>query len=96
LFDNAQPESADISGVVRVGTSEIFVAEIRHFAIKKKSQATWSRELFGKVLKNLSHFEEEEIYEISKKKSEGFGQISSFLLLKSPYLVNRFCCVANM
>jgi hypothetical protein len=35
LFDNAQPESADISGVVRPGTGEIFVAEIRHFAIKK-------------------------------------------------------------
>ncbi len=35
LFDNAQPESADIIGVVRAGNSEIFVAEIRHFAIKK-------------------------------------------------------------
>jgi hypothetical protein len=35
LFDNAQPESGDISGVVRVGTSEIFLAEIRQFAIKK-------------------------------------------------------------
>jgi hypothetical protein len=32
LFDN---ESADISGVVRSGTSEIFVAEIRHFAISQ-------------------------------------------------------------
>jgi hypothetical protein len=35
LFDNAQPESADIIGVVRAGNSEIFVTEIRHFAIKK-------------------------------------------------------------
>jgi hypothetical protein len=66
LFDNAQPESADIIGVVGAGTGEIFVAEIRHFAVKKRSQATWSREVFGKVLKKLSHFEEEESYEISK------------------------------
>jgi hypothetical protein len=35
LFDNAQPESADIIGVVRAGTSEILVAEIRHFAINE-------------------------------------------------------------
>jgi hypothetical protein len=35
LFDNAQPESGDINGVVRAGTSEIFVAEIRHFATNK-------------------------------------------------------------
>jgi hypothetical protein len=35
LFDNAQPESADIIGI-RAGTGEIFVAEIRHFTIKKK------------------------------------------------------------
>jgi hypothetical protein len=66
LFDNAQPESADTIGVVRLGTGEIFVAELP-FCYKKKSQATWSRELFGKVLKYLSHFEEEESYEISKK-----------------------------
>jgi hypothetical protein len=35
LFDIAQPESADIIGVVRAGNSEISMAEIRHFAIKK-------------------------------------------------------------
>jgi hypothetical protein len=35
LFDNAQPVSGDIIGVVRAGTSDFFVAEIRHFAIKK-------------------------------------------------------------
>jgi hypothetical protein len=35
LFDNAQPESADIIGVVRAGTSEIVMAEIRHFAINE-------------------------------------------------------------
>jgi hypothetical protein len=35
LFDNSQPESADIIGVVRAGTGEIFVAEIRHSVIKK-------------------------------------------------------------
>jgi hypothetical protein len=38
LFDNAQPESADIIGVVRAGTSEIVVAEIRHFAINESSK----------------------------------------------------------
>jgi hypothetical protein len=35
LFDNAQPESADRIAVVRAGTSEILVAEIRHFAINE-------------------------------------------------------------
>jgi hypothetical protein len=35
LFGNAQPVSGDIIGVVRVGISDFFVAEIRHFAIKK-------------------------------------------------------------
>jgi hypothetical protein len=35
LFDNAQPESADIIGVVRARTTEIVVAEIRHFAINE-------------------------------------------------------------
>jgi NCAIR mutase (PurE)-related protein len=35
LFDNVQPESADIIGVVRAGTSEILVAEICHFAINE-------------------------------------------------------------
>jgi len=35
LYDNAQPESADIIGVVRAGTSENLVAEIRHFTINE-------------------------------------------------------------
>jgi hypothetical protein len=59
-----------------------------NFAIKKKSQATWSRELLGKFPKNLSNFKKEsyEIVEIFG----GFGQISSFLLVKLPYLSSRF------
>jgi hypothetical protein len=47
LFDNAQPESADIIGVVGAGTGEIFVAEIRHFAVKKGPKQHGQ----GKVLK---------------------------------------------
>jgi len=79
LFDNAQPESADIIGVVRAGTSEIVVAEIRHFAINEKFQATWSRELFEKILKKLSHFQEEESYEIAKKKNlKDLGRFLTF------------------
>jgi hypothetical protein len=35
LFDNAHPESAYIIGVVRAETSEILVAEIRHFAMNE-------------------------------------------------------------
>jgi NCAIR mutase (PurE)-related protein len=34
LFDNAQPESADIIGVVKAGTSEILVAENSPFCYK--------------------------------------------------------------
>jgi hypothetical protein len=53
---------------------------------KKKSQATWSKELYEKIPKN-SHIWK---FFFSKKKKAiifgGFGQISGFLLLKSPYL----------
>jgi hypothetical protein len=31
LFDNSQPVSGDIMGVVRAGSSDFLVAEIRHF-----------------------------------------------------------------
>jgi len=40
------------------------------------------RRFLGKFLKESSHFKEEK-YEIAKI-FEGFGQISNFLLLKSP------------
>jgi hypothetical protein len=52
------------------------------------SQPKWSREFFWKIFKKFSHLEEEsyEIIEIF----EEFGQISSFLVLESPYLSNRF------
>jgi hypothetical protein len=46
---------------------------------KKRSQATWSRELFEKIPKKLSYF----------KEVGGGGQVSSFLLLKSPHLANN-------
>jgi hypothetical protein len=63
-------------------------SHIHNFANKKKSQATWSRELLGKFPEKLSNFEKES-YEIVKFFG-GFGQISSFLLLKLPYLSSRF------
>jgi hypothetical protein len=34
------------------------VAKIPHFAKNKKSQATWSREHFGKFPKELPHFKD--------------------------------------
>jgi hypothetical protein len=54
LFDNAQPELADIIGVVRAGTSEIFVAEIRHFA-KKKVPSNMVKGTFWKNSKKICH-----------------------------------------
>ncbi len=65
-----------------------FWAHIHNFTIKKKSQATWSRELLGKFPKKLSNFEKES-YEMVKFFG-GFGHISSFLFLKLPYLSSRF------
>jgi flavin reductase (DIM6/NTAB) family NADH-FMN oxidoreductase RutF len=67
LFDNAQPESANIIGVVRAGTSEIFVAEIRHFAINESPKQHAQGNLLEKPQKSLSHFQEEESYEIAQK-----------------------------
>jgi hypothetical protein len=56
--------------------SDFFGGEIRHFALKKNSHATWLMELFGKFPENWPHFEEL-FFEIAKI-SGGFGQISSF------------------
>jgi len=55
---------------------------------KKKSQATWSMELLGKIPQMSSHFQDL-FFEIAKI-FVGIGQISNFLLLKLPSLVNRF------
>jgi len=52
--------SGDIIGVVKVGTSDFFVAEIRHFAIKK-SPKQHVKGIYFLNLKNSAHFEEEEI-----------------------------------
>jgi hypothetical protein len=52
------------------------------------SQATWSRENFGKIPKNLPQFQEES-YDITRIFG-GFGRISTVLLLKSTYLFKRF------
>ncbi len=49
LFHNAQPVSGDIIGVVRVGTSDFFVAEIRHFAIKKSPKQHGKGDFFLKT-----------------------------------------------
>jgi hypothetical protein len=54
---------------------------------KKKSQAKWSREFSGKFPKKWSHFEGGKKVMKIVKIFGGFGQI---LLLKSPYLVNKF------
>jgi hypothetical protein len=51
-------------GLLELELVKFLVPEIRHFAF---SQATWLRELFEKILKNLSHFQEEESYKIAKK-----------------------------
>jgi hypothetical protein len=53
------------------------------FFITEKPQATWSRELFGKLfLKKYPHIFEEESYEIVQD-LEDFGQISNFLVFNS-------------
>jgi hypothetical protein len=66
------------------------VAKIHHFALKKpKYQGLWSRELFLKIFQKKSPHLYEENYEIIKIFG-GFGQIFNFLLVKSPYLANKF------
>jgi hypothetical protein len=45
---------------------------------------------FWKISKKARHIFKEFFFEISNIFG-GFGQIPSFLLLKSPYLVDRFC-----
>jgi hypothetical protein len=79
LFDNAQPESADIIGVVRAGSSEIFMAEIRHFAINESPRQDGRGNFLGKILKQLSHYQEEENYEIAKKQNlKDLGRFLAF------------------
>jgi hypothetical protein len=56
LFDNAQPESADIIGVVGAGTGEIFVAEVCHFAVKKKVWSNMVKGTFWKSPKKIVTF----------------------------------------
>jgi hypothetical protein len=56
--------------------------------IKKKSQATWSREFFEKF--------QQKFHTPRKKVTSGFGVVSNFLLLKSPYLANKFSWIVNM
>ncbi len=71
-----------------------FVVKFHHFATKKKSQATWSREILGNFTKEQPHFEGLEIYEMAQIFG-GFGQISSFLLLKSSHLANRISLIGS-
>ncbi len=63
--------------------------------LKKKSQATVSRELFEKSPKNSPHFEEEgyeiiKIFEGIGQIFEGIGQICSCSLWKLSCLISRF------
>jgi hypothetical protein len=57
---------------------------IRHFA-KKKSQQHGQGTVWTFFFKKLPHFKEE-IYEMAKL----LGRFGSFLLIKLPYLANRF------
>jgi hypothetical protein len=94
LFDNAQPESAYINGVVRAGTSEILVAEIHHFAINESPTQHGQANFLEKPFKKLSHFQEEESYEIVKKKHlKDLGRFLAFLF-RNPHI--RFYWFANM
>ncbi len=61
----------------------ISVAKICHFVTKKRSQATWSKELLKSFQKTLSNFKEEN--DETVKIFGRFGQVYSFLLLKSSY-----------
>jgi hypothetical protein len=56
LFDNAQPESAYIIEVVRAGTSEILVAEIRHFAINESPKQHGQTNFLEKSYKQIVTF----------------------------------------
>jgi hypothetical protein len=52
----------DVAGLLELEVVTFFyAAEIRHFAIKKKSIATWARELFENFLKKSSHFKEKKL-----------------------------------
>jgi hypothetical protein len=70
----------------------IFLGRIFIILLLKKSPKQHGQGKFlKKIQKKLSHFKEKN-YEIVKLFGK-FGQIYSFLLLKLPYLANRF---ANM
>jgi hypothetical protein len=62
--------------------NDFFGANIHHFAIKKRSQTTWSREIFEKKFKKVVTLQGK-TYEIVNL-FEKFGEIYSFLLLKLP------------
>jgi hypothetical protein len=71
-----------------------FVAKTRHFAsfflFFSKVPSKMVKGTFWKISKKARHNFKEFFFEISNIFG-GFGQIPSFLLLKSPYLVDRFC-----
>jgi hypothetical protein len=68
--------------------SDLFCDKNSSFFYKEKSQVTWSREFFGKFPKTIAIIRGI-VFEIIKSFGE-FEQISSFPLLKSPYLANAF------
>jgi hypothetical protein len=63
-------------------SNDFLGANIHHFAIKKRSQTTWSRENFEKKFKKVVTLQGKN-YEIVEL-FENFGQIYSFILLKLP------------
>jgi hypothetical protein len=66
-----------------------FVAKFHYFAIKKSPQQHSQGGPFRKILRKNHPISRGKSFEITKIFG-GFGQIFSFLLLKLPYLTNRF------
>jgi hypothetical protein len=65
------------------------VAKFHYFAIKKSPQQHGQGTFSEKIQEKITQIQEAKSFEITKS-FEGFGQIFSFLLLKLPYLTNRF------
>jgi hypothetical protein len=88
--NSSNPPNWVPAGFFLIGASEcfFFCGEFSPFCYLKKSQATWSRELFGKFSQKNPPYFKEESCEMAKIFG-AFGQISIFHLLKSPYLANR-------
>ncbi len=71
--------SGDIIEVVRAGSSDFLVAEIRHFCYLKKSPKQFDQvNILENFFKKSSHLEEEASYEITKIFWEDLGRFLVF------------------